>query len=232
VESALERLAQVRHRLESAAQRSGRDPEKIALVAVTKSVAFERVAPLLNAGISLLGENRIQEAQTKYGAQSHQRINPQAQLHLIGQLQTNKAKKAVQLFDMVQSLDRIDLGDALNRHAKDMNKPMPCLVEVKISPEAAKAGLPPEQVNDFLAQSARWSFLKVKGLMGIAPYDENPNSARPFFASLRRMFEDAKLEILSMGMSQDFEAAIEEGATMVRVGTALFGARTYARKTF
>src|SRR5258708_26582493 len=128
---------------------------------------------------------------------------------------------------MLHSRDRPDLGDVLNRHAQDLNKLMTCLVEVKISLEATKTGLPPEQLKDFLARSAVWTFLRIKGLMGIAPYADNAEAARPFFAKLRRIFEDTKLEILSMGMSQDFEVAIEEGATMVRVGTALFGNRIY-----
>lgn len=230
MESAAERLNRVQERIQAAARRSGRDPQKIDLVAVTKSVSFAHVVPLLQAGVSTLGENRVQEAQTKFGDHQAQRINPHAQLHLIGQLQTNKAKKAVQLFDMVQSLDRPDLGEALNRHAKDLNKSLPCLVEVKISPEATKTGLPPEQLKDFLARSAAWTSLRIKGLMGIAPYADDSEAARPFFAKLRRLFEETKLDILSMGMSRDFEVAIEEGATMVRIGTALFGSRPVARQ--
>jgi pyridoxal phosphate enzyme (YggS family) len=230
VDSATERLALVKERIQTAARRSGRNPEKIALVAVTKTVSFDRVAPLLTAGISFLGENRVQDAQTKYNDFPHKRLNPQAQLHLIGQLQSNKAKKAVQVFDMVQSLDRTDLGDILDRHARDLNKPLPCLIEVKVSPESTKTGLSPEQLKSFLAHSARWTFVKIKGLMGIAPYAEDPEAARPYFAKLRQLFEETKLEILSMGMSHDFEVAIEEGSTMVRIGTALFGARAYAGK--
>lgn len=207
------------------ARRSGRDPQQIALVAVTKSVSFERVIPLLQAGVSFLGENRVQEAHSKYGDRQAQRISPQAQLHLIGHLQSNKAKKAVQLFDMVQSLDSVELGDVLNRHAQEVDRPMPCLVEVKISPEATKTGVAPEQLSEFLSRAAGWTFLKIKGLMGIAPYTEPAEGARPFFKKLRGLFEATKLEMLSMGMSHDFEVAVEEGATMVRLGTALFGER-------
>jgi pyridoxal phosphate enzyme (YggS family) len=228
VESAPERLARVNEAIQAAARRSGRNPEDIALVAVTKTVSFDRVVPLLKAGVRFLGENRVQEAQSKYADRQAQRILPQVQLHLIGHLQTNKAKKAVELFDIVQSLDSVRLGDALNEGAKHLNKPMPCLVEVKISGEPAKEGLPPEQLNDFLAQAARWPFLKIRGLMGIAPYSDDAEAARPFFARLRRMFEASKLEILSMGMSGDFAVAIEEGSTMVRLGTALFGPRVRA----
>jgi PLP dependent protein len=220
-----ERLKRVQDRIVAAAQRSGRNPKEIDLVAVTKSVSFERVLPLLQAGIQHFGENRVQEAQLKYADRSFRQTHPQAKLHLIGHLQTNKAKKAVELFDTVQSLDRVELGDALDRFAKQSGRSLPCLVEVKVSPEPTKMGLPPEQLGEFLDRAKAWTALKIHGLMAIAPHSESAEEARPFFKRLRQLADKARLAVLSMGMSNDFEVAIEEGATIVRIGTALFGSR-------
>lgn len=225
-EPASERLNRVMERIQKAAQRSGHDPQDITLVAVTKSVAFEQITPFLQAGVRHLGENRVQEAFSKYTVtDGSRRISPQTQLHLIGHLQSNKAKKAVGLFDMIQSVDSIGLAEDLNRHASQFGKTLDCLVEIKVSPEPAKLGLPPEELDAFLAQTASWPALRVKGLMGVAPYLESPEETRPYFAHLRRLFDKSGLDILSMGMSDDFEVAIEEGSTMVRLGTALFGTR-------
>lgn len=193
---------------------------------VSKSVSFENITPFLEAGLRTLGENRVQEAAAKFGNGQAKALHPDLQLHLIGHLQSNKAKKAAALFDMVQSLDSSELAEVLNRHAADAGKTLPCLVQVKISPEETKEGLPPEQLDEFLAKARAWTHLRIEGLMGIAPLTRSAEEARPFFANLRRVFEKTKLEILSMGMSQDFEVAIEEGANMVRLGTALFGSRT------
>lgn len=226
MDPAAERYQQVVERIHKAAQRSGRDPQKIALVAVSKTIPFDRIVPIIQAGVSILGENRVQEAAAKYGEGQAKQVNARAQLHLIGHLQSNKAKKAVGLFDVIQSLDSVELGDDLNRHAAAAKKELPCLVQVKISKEPTKEGLAPEMLDDLLAQAKRWTNLKIKGLMGIAPQTRTAEEARPFFGSLRRVFEKTQLEILSMGMSGDFEIAIEEGSTMVRIGTALFGPRT------
>jgi len=224
MEPVQERLGRVLEKIELAARRSGRDPREITLVAVTKTISFERVLPFLQAGIRHVGENRVQEALAKYqSADGSKRAD--VSMHLIGQLQTNKAKKAVSFFDMVQSLDRLELADALDRHARDARRQLPCLVEVKLSAEETKAGLAPERLGEFLAQMRDRTALAVKGLMGIAPYGQSAEEARPFFRRLRKLWDEARLEILSMGMSRDFEIAIEEGATLVRIGTALFGAR-------
>ncbi len=161
---------------------------------------------------------------TKYSGLGAQ-ISEIPKLHLIGQLQSNKVKKAVRFFDMIQSLDRLDLADDINRYAQEAGKVMPCLVEVKISSEKTKSGVDPDALPDFLAALKTRRSLAVKGLMGIAPLDAAGHAARPYFTRLRRLFESAKLEVLSMGMSSDFEVAIEEGSTMVRIGTALFGPR-------
>jgi pyridoxal phosphate enzyme (YggS family) len=227
MDAARERFDQVVERIHKAARRSGREPQKIALVAVSKTVSFDRITPFIQAGVHILGENRVQEAADKFEGEASS-LRQQVQLHLIGHLQSNKAKKAVQLFDMVQSLDRASLGDDLNRHAADAGKPLDCLVQVKVSPESTKEGLPPDQLADFLSRAKAWTHLRLRGLMGIPPLSKTAEEARPFFAQLRRLFDQTGLEVLSMGMSQDFEVAIEEGATMVRIGSALFGPRPYA----
>jgi len=225
MDSAAERLGRVMERIEKAARRSSRNPQDITLVAVTKTFSFEHILPFLQAGVRHIGENRVQEALSKYQNPDGSRRVAGATLHLIGQLQSNKARKAVDFFDMIQSLDRMDLAQDVNRHAQAAGRVMPCLLEVKISAETTKTGLDPEKLNDFLAQAKTLSAVSIKGLMGIAPLTKTPEEARPFFRRLRQLFEKTKLEILSMGMSADFEAAIEEGSTMVRIGTALFGSR-------
>ena len=207
--------------MNAAARRSGRRPEDITLVAVTKTVPFERLPPFLEAGIRYVGENRVQEALAKYQNPDGSKRVP-AELHLIGPLQSNKAKKAAAFFDMIQTLDRAELAEDLNRHAADQGRRVACLLEVKISPEPSKRGLEPARVLDFIERIKRCGALEVQGLMGMAPLHADP---RPYFRALRALFEKAELKILSMGMSGDFEAAIEEGATMVRIGSALFGER-------
>ncbi|MFA5976482.1 MAG: YggS family pyridoxal phosphate-dependent enzyme [Elusimicrobiota bacterium] len=219
-----EQIARVQSRLEAAAKRSGRSSKEITLVAVTKTVPFEQVLPFLQAGIGHIGENRVQEAGAKYrNPDGSKRV--EAALHLIGPLQTNKAKKAAEFFDLIQTLDRMELAEDLDRHAKALGRQVPCLVEVKISTESTKHGLSPEKVVDFISEVQSRTALQVKGLMGIAPLTKAAEEARPYFAALRKLFEKTHLDILSMGMSSDFEVAIEEGSTMIRVGTALFGAR-------
>jgi hypothetical protein len=224
---AQERFNRVFERIQKAAQRVGRNPQEITLVAVTKSVPLDQVLPFLQAGVCEIGENRVQEALAKYGQPTGIKRNdlPTLRLHMVGHLQRNKVKKAVPLFDMVQSLDSVELAEDLDRQARALQKVLPCLVEVKVSPEPTKTGLPPDQLEDFLLRAERWTWLRIQGLMGIPPAGLSAEESRPFFAKLRQLFEKVRLEILSMGMSADFEVAIEEGATMVRLGTALFGSR-------
>lgn len=224
MDAATERLGRILDRIEKAARRSGRKSQDITLVAVTKTIPFDKILPFLQAGVGHLGENRVQEALQKY-QQADGTKRTQAKMHLIGQLQSNKAKKAVTFFDMIQSLDRLPLAEDLNRHAQEAGKKLPCLIEVKISPEESKSGLDPRQLDDFVSRIKDMSSLDLQGLMGIAPQMNAPDEARPFFRRLRQMFETMNLRVLSMGMSSDFEVAIEEGSTMVRIGTALFGAR-------
>lgn len=207
-----------------AARKAGRTPEDVTLVAVTKTVPWERLDPWIQAGLNEFGENRVQEALGKFLTPSNDK-KIAARFHLIGPLQTNKAKKAASFFDVIQSLDRVDLAEALDRCGQEAGRPIACLAQVKLSTEPTKSGLAPEALPEFLANVKRFSHLRVDGLMGIPPADATGDNARPYFARLRRLFEDAKLRVLSMGMSSDFDVAVEEGATMVRVGSALFGAR-------
>ena len=219
-----ETLGRVLERIETAALRSGRGRNDITLVAVTKTVPLERVLPFLHGGVRDFGENRVQEALSKFQG-SEQMPKAHSIFHLIGQLQTNKAKKAVEFFDMIQSVDRWELAETLNVQAKRIQKKLNCLVEVKISSEASKSGVHPDQLNVFLSRLKELTSLSVRGLMGIAPQEATGDTARPFFSRLRKLADDASLPVVSMGMSGDFEAAIAEGSTMVRIGSALFGSR-------
>jgi len=231
VESARDILSRLSERIETSAARAGRDPKAITLMAVTKTFPFERVLPFLEAGIRHVGENRVQEAAAKYSVEGGTwKVKPA--FHLIGPLQTNKAKKAVVFFDVIQSLDRWELAETLNRHAGDLGKVLDCLVQVKISDEPSKSGLDPAVLSEFIARATTLPHLKVRGLMGIPPLSAVGDEARPYFQRLRRLFEETShvlpstTPILSMGMSSDFEAAIEEGSTMIRLGMALFGTRS------
>ncbi|HMU74883.1 MAG TPA: YggS family pyridoxal phosphate-dependent enzyme [Elusimicrobiota bacterium] len=220
----------VQERLLHAARRAGRRPEDIDLVAVTKNQPPDRAAEAVRLGYRQLGESRVQEAAGKRVALADLGATD-VRWHLIGHLQSNKARRAVELFDCVQSVDSLKLAHLLNQEGERRAQPVSCLVEVKISDEPAKQGLPPGELERFLTDTARLSFLRIEGLMGVAPLGESPEEARPSFRKLHALFERFNPHflggrpILSMGMSQDFEVAIEEGSTMIRVGTALFGPR-------
>jgi pyridoxal phosphate enzyme (YggS family) len=224
MEQVSDRLKSIADRIEQASRRSGRKAQEVTLVAVTKTVPLERILPVLQSGIRHVGENRVQEAHQKYAEFRAQDLEKPI-FHLIGPLQSNKAKKAVGFFDLIQSLDRWDLAEDLNRHAQTAGKVQECLIELKISEEPSKSGLLPEALPDFLSKLASLPQLRIRGLMGIPPLSATGDAARPYFQRLKRLQQDSHLEVLSMGMSSDFEAAIEEGSTMVRIGTALFGSR-------
>ncbi len=230
IDAPVDHLKHVQERIGAAARRSGRDAKAITLVAVTKMVPYEKVVPYLKAGVRDIGENRVQEALEKYSGLRAQG-SEKPTLHLIGPLQSNKAKKAIDFFDMIQSLDRLELAQDLDRHAREARKVQDCLIQVKISDEATKSGLDPAALPEFLEKLRGFSGLRIRGLMGIPPLDAQSDRARPYFERLRHLFEEVSnvprstFNVLSMGMSSDFEAAIQEGATMVRIGTALFGSR-------
>jgi len=225
-----QKIAEIRGRIACAAERSGRSPAGITLVAVTKTFPVENVREALTAGIKDIGESRIQEAQPKFeqlgGALERVRK------HLIGHLQTNKAKKAVELFDMIQSVDSLRLAQEINKHAAASAKVRDCLLEVKVSGEETKFGLSPEEIRGVAAQVGELSSIRVCGLMAMAPYFDDPEQARPYFRHAKEIFnklsssfDPSQFTVLSMGMSNDFEVAIEEGSTLVRIGTAIFGER-------
>ncbi len=213
-----ENCRRVLDRIHDAAAKSHRDPASIRLIAVTKTVPAERIREAVEQGIADIGENRLQEALTKRPALKDLPLK----WHFIGHLQSNKAKKVVEHFDVVQSVDGFDLAEKLNQYASPR---LPILVEVELGNELTKSGIPEHDLPELLQQLKGCDRLDVRGLMAIPPYFENAEESRPYFARLRRMAGQFGLPELSMGMSHDFDVAVEEGATMVRIGTALFGER-------
>jgi pyridoxal phosphate enzyme (YggS family) len=220
------RLAAVRERIARAAARSGRPPEAVRLVAASKTVPAGLLAAAVAAGVAELGENRVQEAEEKIPL-----VLPRPVWHLIGHLQSNKARRACALFDCIQSVDSERLALALDRHVAELGRPVPLdvLVEVNVGGETTKHGVVPTAAAGLVdVIRARCRRLSLRGLMTVGPLCERPDDARPAYRMLARLADDAGLAERSMGMSGDYEIAIEEGATIVRVGSALFGARPSA----
>jgi PLP dependent protein len=213
-------LAAVRSKIVAATRAAGRQGDEVALVAVSKTHPAEAVREALAAGHRVFGENRVQEAQAKYPAL--RQAFPDLRLHLIGPLQTNKVKDAVGLFDVIESVDRPRVAEALAREMERTGRRLPCLIEVNIGEEAQKSGVMPAAAADFVAECRGPLGLPIVGLMCVPPLDREPS---PYFALLREIARRSDLRLLSMGMSADFETAIRFGATHVRVGTAIFGAR-------
>ncbi len=210
-------LESVKQRISDAAQRVGRSPETVRLIAVTKTVGPEELRVLYKLGQHDFGENRIENARPKIES-----ITQPAYWHMIGSVQRRKARDVVELFDSVDSVDRIELAETLEQRCKELGKHMDILIEVNVSGEAAKHGFSPDQLPMVLDQINNCAYLSVKGLMTMAPFVDNPEEVRPIFAHLRNLAEQFSLMELSMGMTNDFEVAIEEGATQVRIGSALF----------
>jgi pyridoxal phosphate enzyme (YggS family) len=192
----------------------------VLLIAVSKTVDVERVREAVTAGAPALGENRVQQARDKVAALGHP-----VPWHLIGPLQTNKVREAVRIFDWIQSVDRVDLARELDRRARAAGRVVDVLVEVNLGDEPQKAGVAPAELKGLVDAVRGCDALRLRGLMVIPPATADADGARPYFRRLRDLRDELGLEHLSMGMSADFEAAIEEGATMVRVGTAIFGPR-------
>jgi pyridoxal phosphate enzyme (YggS family) len=217
----------IKQRIATAAKRAERDPLSIKLMAVTKTVPPERISKAIEAGLTILGENYVQEAKDKIAA-----IGNHAQWHMIGHLQTNKAKYAVKLFDCIHSVDRLELAQELDKRAGQINRKLNVLIEVN-SGEESKSGIEKTQALELVRQVAHLPNLTLRGLMTMAPYSDNPENSRPYFKALRDLREDIdragiagiSMEELSMGMTDDFEVAIEEGATIIRIGRAIFGKR-------
>ncbi len=221
-------LNSVRARIEAACQRAGRDPASVALLAVTKTQPPEVVSEAARLGLTLFGENKVQEAKAKIPL-----CPGRLRWHMIGHLQTNKCRDAVELFEMVQGVDSFRVAEELNKRADQASRTLPILLEVNLAGEASKFGYKPEQALSDLKALNDLPRLEVHGLMTIPPWAPVPERARPVFRKLRELKEQceqllgAPLPHLSMGMTGDFEVAIEEGATIVRIGTALFGERKY-----
>jgi len=223
----LESYPKIQETIQNACSRARRDPAGVRLLAVTKTVPLAQIQEAVASGIQWFGESRIQEAEKKI----HQ-VGP-AHWHLIGPLQSNKINKALELFEMIESLDRLELADALQKRAAVLGKTVRCLMEINIGGEAGKHGFAPDEVEALTPQLKQYPNLEVRGLMTVAPYADDPEQARPFFRRMKELFEGLKhfqserfsMETLSMGMSHDYAVAVEEGSTEVRIGSALFGVR-------
>lgn len=215
-----ENYAEVTATAAQAAKDSDRRPQDVTLVAVTKTHAADKILPLLEAGHRVFGENRVQEAREKWPALKEK--FPDVQLHLIGGLQTNKARDAVALFDVIESVDRPELAEKLAAEMKRQNRPLPCFVQVNTGEEPQKSGIAPAETAAFVRECRETYGLNIIGLMCIPPAKEEP---APHFAFLKKLARGAGLKELSMGMSDDYPLAIQQGATFIRVGSALFGER-------
>ena len=219
--------------IQAACARAGREPASVHLLAVSKGHSPEAVRAIAELGINLFGENRVQEAKAKIPL-----CPGHLHWHMIGHLQTNKSRDAVQLFEMIQSVDSLELAEEINRRCEQAAKTMPLLLEVNIAGEASKFGYPPDRLLKDLERINALQRIEIQGLMTIAPWTTEPERVRPLFRQLRELKERAEqilgapLPHLSMGMSGDFEVAIEEGATLVRIGTAIFGPRSPSKKTW
>jgi PLP dependent protein len=226
----LARVAAVQERIARAAERAGRSPSDVTLVAVSKNHPAEAVHAAFDAGLRVFGENRVQEAEGKVAALAHL-CSHGLRWHLVGHLQGNKARKAAALFDCVHSVDGADIALRLARVCVEQGRTLEVLVQVDPALQPTKFGLPEEQLMEVLEGLREQPALSVVGLMGFPPWEEDPGRARPYFRRVRELAEEAfaggllRRRELSMGMSHDLEVAIEEGSTMVRVGTAIFGER-------
>jgi pyridoxal phosphate enzyme (YggS family) len=225
-------LKLVHKNIMQSAAKAGRNPDLIQLIVVSKTVDIQSIKEAILAGATILGENRVQEAREKITELRAQLPDINVEWHLIGSLQKNKAKAAVQLFDLIHSVDSASLADELNRHAVNMGKPQRILAQVKLSDESTKHGVDEDEIMALLDKIMELDNIALEGLMTIPPFFDNPEDARPYFKRLKDIADKAlkkgyPLQELSMGMSNDYTVAIEEGATMVRVGTFIFGERNY-----
>jgi pyridoxal phosphate enzyme (YggS family) len=221
-------LAEINKRLTAAARRAGRDPAEVRLVAVTKTVGLDRLQEAVVAGHTLFGENYVQEAKTKIAS-----LGAGLTWHFIGHLQSNKAKAAVEYFDLIHSVDRLRLAKALEQGAARLGKIQDILLQVNLAGEESKSGTVPEDTEDLLVEISKMPHIRVLGLMTMPPWLPDPEEVRPYFRALRELRDRLRLKQLvngdlpelSMGMTGDFEVAVAEGATLVRIGTAIFGQR-------
>lgn len=222
----VENLKDIKERIAHAAERVNKKPEDITLVAVTKYASMVLIEEAIRNGITDIGENKVQDAVEKYSY-----IKSPVRWHMVGHLQTNKVKKAVEIFDWVHSLDSLNLAEELNKRLDLLGKKLKVLLQVNVSREESKYGVKPESAADLAKEILGFPQLELRGLMTIAPLSNNPEDSRPYFKKLRLLASDIegkigrKMEYLSMGMTDDFEVAIEEGANIVRIGRGIFGER-------
>lgn len=225
-----ENLDDIYSRIKIAAEKSGRRAEDIKLIAVTKTVDVDRIRNVYNYGIFDMGENRVQELLEKYDV-----LDPSCKWHLIGHLQTNKVKYIIDKVSMIHSVDSLELAKEINTRAVKLGKIIDILLQVNVSGEESKFGIRPDEVHEFVKTISMLSNISLKGMMTIAPYAQNIEDVRPVFKKLYKLYIDIKsekidnvtMDYLSMGMSNDFEVAIEEGANIIRIGTGIFGKRNY-----
>jgi PLP dependent protein len=221
-------VRRIREAIAAAAGRSGRLAADVRLMAVTKTVDDDRIAEAVRAPVDIIGENYVQEAKRKL-----ETLGKACEWHLIGRLQTNKAKQAVRLFDMIHSVDRLELAEEIDRRAREAGRVMDVLIEVNIAGEGTKSGVPEAQAVDLVRRIAPLTNLAIRGLMTMPPWFDDPEEARPFFRTLRELRDRiaaeriprVEMRELSMGMTGDYGVAVEEGATIVRVGRGIFGKR-------
>jgi len=223
-----ENLDKIRTRIKEASRRVGREPESVVIVAAVKEVSPQLIKEALACGVKVIGENRVQDAQKNRAL-----IGDEAEWHMIGHLQTNKAKKALSIFSMIQSLDSLRLAEEMSEHAKKLGREVDVLVEVNVSGEATKFGVQPGEAVGFIERVAQLERLRVRGLFTIGIFSPNPEDSRTCFRTLRELRErieglgigGVSMDYLSMGMTDDFEVAVEEGSNMVRIGRGIFGPR-------
>jgi pyridoxal phosphate enzyme (YggS family) len=220
-------FCRIKEAIFEASLQAGRKPEEVKLLGAAKKQPPEKIKILYELGLKLIGENYVQEAEKKQEVLKDLPL----EWHFIGRLQTNKVKKALKLFHLIETLDRIELAQAIQKHTEKLDLIVPVFIEVNIGKEETKAGVLPEALEEFFQKLKNFDRIKVKGLMCLPPYSENPEETRPYFVKMRELFErikpymDEEFKELSMGTSNDFVVAIEEGATIVRIGEALFGKR-------
>ncbi|MBA3063381.1 YggS family pyridoxal phosphate-dependent enzyme [bacterium] len=226
VETIKNNLEVINEKIKKAALKANRNPQEIKLVAVTKTATIEQIKEAISAGVKIIGENKVQEGKEKY-----QILSADIEWHLVGHLQTNKVKYAIEIFDFIHSVDSIKLAKEIDRRSLQFGMITNVLVEVNVSGEETKYGIKSEEVEPFLKEISEFSRIKVRGLMTIAPIAEDKEEVRPYFRKLRELskeiksknIKNVKMDYLSMGMTDDFEVAIEEGANMVRIGRGIFG---------
>lgn len=223
-------IDEINAKIAKAAERSGRKKEDILLLAVTKTIDIPRIKQAVDYGLTQLGENKVQEIMDKYDT-----LGPDVKWHLIGHLQTNKVKYIIDKVDLIHSVDSIKLAQEINKRAEQKNKVMNILIEVNIAEEESKFGVKPEEIENLIAEISQMKNICVKGLMTVAPFVENSEENRNYFSQMKQLLVDinaknmnnVNMDVLSMGMTNDYEVAIEEGATIVRIGTGIFGKRIY-----